>query len=190
MKKVISPILALLGLVLTLTSCEDSKSYAELLTDENQCVNKYLVNFRVIDQIPADSVFETGEDAPYYCIDDDSNVYMQVIDPGTDERPVDDARVYFRFTRYNMYNYVLGGDNTLIGTGNADNMNSQSTYFLFNNYIASESTQYGDGIQYPMLYLGYNAKVNLIIKSQAGPENDMAYVVPYLYTITYCKSMI
>ena len=41
-----------------------------------------------------------------------------------------------------------------------------------------------------MLYLGYNAKVNLIIKSQAGPENDMAYVVPYLYTITYYKSMI
>lgn len=190
MKKILSPILALLGLALAFTSCEDSKSYAELLTDENQCVNKYLVNFRVVNEIPADSVFEVGENAPYYCIDDESNVYMQVLDAGTDEKPVDNARVYFRFTRYNMFNYVIGGDNTLIGTGNADNMNTQSTYFLFNNFYSSDSSQYGEGIQLPMFFLGYNAKVNLIVKSQAGPETDMAYVVPYLYSITYYKSMI
>ncbi len=41
-----------------------------------------------------------------------------------------------------------------------------------------------------MKLLGYNAKVNLVIKSQAGPTADMSYVVPYLYTISYYKPVI
>lgn len=227
MKKLIFPIFTLLALAFLTSSCDDSKSYAELLADENKAVNDFLVRHHVINRIPADSVFisrreiaekifkESGEtadsdeayeqsiveimasldkdpskDAPYYRIDDDSNVYMQVISYGTDEKPKKDDRVYFRFTRYNMFYYVVGGDNTLIGSGNADSMNSQSTFFLFENTSVSESTQYGTGIQRPLYFLGYNSKVNIVIKSQAGPESDMSYVVPYLYTITYYKSMI
>lgn len=190
MNKFLFPILLLASLAMALTSCDDSKSYAELLTDENQAVNKYLVEFRVIDHIPADSVFEIGENAPYYCIDENSNVYMQVLSAGTDERPQKNDRVYFRFMRYSLFDYVIGGDNTMIGAGNAEDMNTQSTYFLYDNLYATESYKFGEGIQLPMRFLGYNAKVNLIIKSQAGPESDMAYVVPYLYNITYYKSMI
>lgn len=227
MKKLIFPIFTLLALAFLTSSCDDSKSYAELLADENKAVNDFLVRHHVVNRIPADSVFisrreiaekifkESGEtadsdeayeqsiveimasldkdpskDAPYYRIDDDSNVYMQVISYGTDEKPKKDDRVYFRFTRYNMFYYVVGGDNTLIGSGNADSMNSQSTFFLFENTSVSESTQYGTGIQRPLYFLGYNSKVNIVIKSQAGPESDMSYVVPYLYTITYYKSMI
>lgn len=227
MKKLIFPIFTLLALAFLTSSCDDSKSYAELLADENKAVNDFLVRHHVVNRIPADSVFisrreiaekifkESGEtadsdeayeqsiveimasldkdpskDAPYYRIDDDSNVYMQVISYGTDEKPKKDDRVYFRFTRYNMFYYVVGGDNTLIGSGNADSMNSQSTFFLFENTSVSESTQYGTGIQRPLYFLGYNSKINIVIKSQAGPESDMSYVVPYLYTITYYKSMI
>ncbi len=227
MKKLIFPIFTLLALAFLTSSCDDSKSYAELLADENKAVNDFLVRHHVVNRIPADSVFisrreiaekifkESGEtadsdeayeqsiveimasldkdpskDAPYYRIDDDSNVYMQVISYGTDEKPKKDDRVYFRFTRYNMFYYVVGADNSLIGSGNADSMNSQSTFFLFENTSVSESTQYGTGIQRPLYFLGYNSKVNIVIKSQAGPESDMSYVVPYLYTITYYKSMI
>ena len=227
MKKLIFPIFTLLALAFLTSSCDDSRSYAELLADENKAVNDFLVRHHVVNRIPADSVFisrreiaekifkESGEtadsdeayeqsiveimasldkdpskDAPYYRIDDDSNVYMQVISYGTDEKPKKDDRVYFRFTRYNMFYYVVGADNSLIGSGNADSMNSQSTFFLFENTSVSESTQYGTGIQRPLYFLGYNSKVNIVIKSQAGPESDMSYVVPYLYTITYYKSMI
>ena len=227
MKKLIFPIFAIIALPFLTSSCDDSKSYAELLADENYVVNDFLVRHHVVNYVPSDSVFisrrdiaekmyeESGQtaadeaayeqaiveimaslekdpskDAPYYRIDDDSNVYMQVISVGTDEKPKKNDRVYFRFTRYNLFYYVVGADNTLIGSGNADSMNSQSTFFLFENTSVSESTQYGTGIQRPLYFLGYNSKVNIVIKSQAGPETDMSYVVPYLYTITYYKSMI
>lgn len=190
MKKLLSPIIMLLGLALGLTSCDDSKSYAELLQDENQAVNKFLVQYRVVETLPADGKFEIGPDAPFYRLDEENNVYMQVLSAGTDEKPEKNDRVYFRFTRYNMFYYVVGGDNTLLGTGNADGMNNASTYFLFDNLTVSESTQYGTGIQLPMKYLGYNAEVNLVIKSQDGPTDEISYVVPYLYHIRYFKSMI
>lgn len=190
MKKFLSPIVILFAIAFSLSSCDDSKSYAELLADENQAVNKFLVQFRVEDAIPADGKFEVGENAPFYRLDDDSNVYMQVLSLGTDQKPEKNDRVYFRFTRYNLFHYIVGGDNSLLGTGNADNMNSQSTYFLFENVSISESAQYGYGIQLPMKYLGYEAQVNLVVKSQEGPSDEISYVVPYLYTIRYYKSQI
>lgn len=186
MNKLYTTILSLLCLMAAATSCSDNKSYAELLTDENHCVNAFLAEHRLVDGIPADSVFLTGPDAPYYRIDEDSNVYMQVLQPGTDERAQTGDRVYFRYMRYNLLSYVVGSDDN-IGAGNANNMNTESTFFIFDNLYISQSYQYGEGIQLPMRFLGYDCKVNLIIKSQAGPESDMAYVTPYLYEISYYK---
>lgn len=169
-----------------IVACSDSKSYSELLSDENHCVNAFLAEHRVVDGIPADSVFEVGVDAPYYAIDEDRNVYMQVLEKGDDERAQKDDKVYFRYIRYNLQNYVVGSDDN-VGAGNAIDMTSQATFFLFENQTVNESVQYGDGIQMPMKFLGYNCKVNLVVKSQAGPATDMGYVVPYLYTISYYK---
>ena len=68
--------------VLLLTACKDTKSYSELLNDEEKAVNSFLAHQKVINEIPADTVFETGSDAPYYKIDEDGDIYMQVIKPG------------------------------------------------------------------------------------------------------------
>ena len=54
-------------------SCENNRSYAELLNDERQSCNAFLCNFRLAD-VPADSVFEVGENAPFYKLDPDGNV--------------------------------------------------------------------------------------------------------------------
>lgn len=192
MKKYILPFMTLMAFAIMSTSCHDTKSYAELLTEESEVVNTFLAHHRVVEDIPEDDNFEIGLTAPYYRLDEDNNVYMQVLMKGSDERPEKDDRVYFRYTQYNLYNYIIGDDeyNASISVGNADNMNSASTFFLFDNYTVSESSQYGVGIQLPMHHLGYGAKVNLIIKSQAGPTTEMAYVIPYLFTITYNKPMI
>lgn len=56
------PALALGALLLT--GCEDSKSYAEKLNDENKAVNLFLADNKVIDHIPADSLFEHGTMLP------------------------------------------------------------------------------------------------------------------------------
>lgn len=175
-------VLALVGL----SACDDSKSYAELLNDENKIVNVFLSQHRVVDHIPADSVFEIGPDAPFYCIDDEGDVYMQVLDKGDDQRAEEGDKVYFRYLRYILEYYVVGATDN-VGSGNLDNMSAEPTFFLFENYYLTASSQYGTGIQLPMRFLGYNSKVRMVIKSQAGPTADMSYVVPFLYEISYYK---
>lgn len=63
-------------------SCDDNKSYADLLEDETKAVNSFLADQCVIDKIPADSNFVVGPDAPYYKMDEEGDVYMQVINKG------------------------------------------------------------------------------------------------------------
>lgn len=183
--------LAALTLSFAVASCDDNKSYSELLTDENHYVNNYLADQRVIGEVPADSVFETGPDAPYYQMDEDGNVYMQVVDPGNmKQRPAKDDRVYFRFTRYNLSRYETGKEMT--GAGNSDDVAGENglgaLYFIFDNYNAGTSSQYGAGIQIPMRYLGADAKVNLVVKSQYGFSNEIANVIPFLYEVSYYES--
>ena len=82
-----------------LASCKDSKSYSELLDDEEKSINSFLAHQKVLKQIPADTVFQTGADAPYYQIDDNGNVYMQVLKAGdrTNNRAQEGETIYFRF---------------------------------------------------------------------------------------------
>lgn len=175
-------------MALALSSCKDSKSYAELLNDETKSVNVFLSDQNVIMDIPADSVFEYGPDAPYYRIDPDGNVFMQVIDPGEKAKVKDDAQVFFRFTRYNLHEYaqtgILGS-----GAGNSDDLGKGSASFRFNNYTLSSSSQWGSGLQLPLHFLGYNSRVNIIVKSQFGLTSEISQVIPFLYDIRYLKAI-
>ena len=47
-----------------LTACDNDQSYADRLNEERNAVNAYLANHRVVMNIPEDSVFEVGENAP------------------------------------------------------------------------------------------------------------------------------
>lgn len=75
------------AVAVSVTSCEDSKSYAELLTDEAHDINRYLADHRVVNSIPKDTVFEVGPDAPFYRLDEDGNIYMQVLDSQAQRLP-------------------------------------------------------------------------------------------------------
>ena len=101
-----------------LPACKDKESYADLLRDENQAVNAYLAGYPVISTIPADGKFVTTQEimqtqglpreeaellTPFYRMDDDGYVYMQVVNPGlTDSKAQENQLIYFRFTRYNL----------------------------------------------------------------------------------------
>lgn len=182
-------IVALAVFLFSMAACSDTKSYADRLNDENKAINLYLSNFKVINSIPEDTVFRTGENAPFYRLDEEGNFFMQVIRPGdrTNNMAVDDQLIYFRFTRYNLtyfYNY-----NELIGEGNANNMDYSATSFRFNNTTLSSSTQYGQGIQMPLNYLGIDCEVNIIVKSQYGFTSELSQVTPYLYNIRYFRPL-
>lgn len=176
-----------------LASCSKTESYSDLLKKEQKVSNWYLAQHKVCNEIPADSVFLMGPDAPFYRMDDDGYVYMQVIKaPNLKDRkiPAYGDQVYFTFTRYNietMYN-----DNTLdvTGVGNQGDFVSSvgNTYFIFNNYSVSSSSQFGSGIQLPVSYLGYDSEVNILLKSYYGFSDESTTCIPFLVNTRYFKA--
>jgi len=186
------PLIALASLALAMVSfsCSDGKSYAELLTDETKNVNAFLANQRVITEIPEDSIFEVGENAPYYKIDPDGNVYMQVLSLGSGEKAKANEMIYFRYMRYDLSNYAKA-DTLSSGSGNAEDMEYESTWFRYDNYVLTTSSQYGYGLQMPLKFLPVeDSHVNIIIKSQYGLTSEISYVIPFLYNVRYYKSPI
>jgi len=195
MHKQITFLLTAMAAIVLISACSDGKSYADMLTEERKAANYYLAQHRVVDGIPDDNKFETGPDAPYYRMDEDGNVYMQVLNPGTaDNKVEDDQQVYFRFARYNLQTFQTSGYATvddavaageLAPEGNAFNLTYGATWFRYGNFSTNTLSQYGSAIQLPLGYLGLDCEVNLVVKSQLGFTSEMANVVPYLYNIRY-----
>ncbi|MDE6130987.1 MAG: DUF4827 domain-containing protein, partial [Muribaculaceae bacterium] len=167
-------------------SCDDSKSYAELLNDEAHYINSYLVDNIVVPEVPADTVFETGENAPYYKLDEDGNLYMQVINPGTEGNKVKyDEVINFRFMRYDMRSYDSATGTFSSSWGNEEDLSIPAASFRYQNFQLATSAQWGAGIQMPLSYLPVDCEVNLIVKSRYGFTDEEANVVPYLYHLRY-----
>jgi hypothetical protein len=177
--------------LLLLTACDNDQSYADRLNEERNAVNAYLANHRVVMSIPEDSVFEVGENAPFYRIDTDGNVYMQVLNAG--DRVNDKAKVgepiYFRYSRYNLSVWYASGEMTVY-SGNENSMDQQPCSFNYGDYNLPSSSQWGYGLQFPLVFLGVECEVNLVIKSQYGFTNEISYVMPFLFHVRYYHSMI
>jgi hypothetical protein len=174
-----------------LTSCNDDQSYADRLNEERNAVNAYLANHRVVMSIPEDTVFEVGPDAPFYRIDADGNVYMQVLNPG--DRVNDKAKtsepIYFRYARYNLATWYASGAWTQTD-GNENTMDAFSCSFNYADYTLPSSSQWGYGLQFPLLFLGVECEVNLIVKSQYGFTSEISYVQPFFFHVRYFHSQI
>lgn len=174
-----------------MTACDDDESYADRLNAERNAVNAYLANHRVVMSVPADTVFEVGEDAPFYRLDEDGNVYMQVLNAG--DRVNDKAKtsepIYFRYARYNLATWYANGTWS-ITSGNENTMDAVSCSFNFADYSLPSSSQWGYGLQYPLLFLGVECEVNLVIKSQFGFTSEISYVQPFFYHVRYFHSQI
>lgn len=172
------------------TSCTDSDSYADLLETERKSTNAYLANCRVVNHVPEDSVFEYGEDAPYYRMDEDGFIYMQVIEPGDLEDKAEDGEIiYFRFMRFSLNDWYDDPDD-YDEEGNANDVSYSSTYIRYLDFTLSSTYQYGVGLHTPLGYLGVDCEVNLIIKSQYGLYDEISYGIPYLYNVRYFRSQI
>lgn len=175
------------ALVALSVSCSDDKSYAQLLNEENQAVNNFLADQQVVLGIPEDTVFVTGPQAPYYRLDDDGVLYMQVLNAGTPgNRVKDDEQIYFRYTRYAMSAYRNGK----LGTPEGNTLTLVACWFRYNNFRIQGSSQWGQGIQYPLALLPVDCEVNLIIKSRMGFTDEQSDVQAYLYHLTYQRPAI
>lgn len=170
------------------TACEKGESYADLLKKEEKAVNWYVSGFWVEDEIPADSVFISGEDAPFYKMNEDGSVYMKVIDAGDiGDKPQKGDRVYFRYSRMNLRNFYEAGLEQWIGNSSDLNAATQPTSFIMGNFTLSSSYQYGTGMQLPLNYLGYNSRVQLVLKASAGFLAEQSQCLPYVVDVRYFK---
>ena len=165
-----------------LTSCGDSQSYSSLLANEDRYTNNFLADQQVITYIPADSVFEYGENAPYYRIDPDGMLYMKVLGPGTPGNMVEDnEQIYFRYTRYALAAY----SDKQLPAGEGNNLTLSPAWFRYNNFQLQASYSWGEGIQRPLAFLPVDCEVLLVVKSQLGLTSEQSYVQPFLYQLTY-----
>lgn len=165
------------------SSCDNTKTYAELLTEEDKYVNTFLSDQRVEMDIPADTVFEVGPNAPYYRLDEDGFLYMQVLKAGTPGNRVEnDQQIFFRFTRYALADYANSGK-LPVGAGN--NITLKACWFRYQNFSIQNSYDWGVGIQRPLEFLPIDCEVNLVVKSQYGIMTETTNVQPYLWTLTY-----
>lgn len=185
-----------LALVLLLfsASCSKTQSYSDLLKNEQKVSNWFLAQHTVCNEIPADSVFEEGPNAPFYRMDDDGYVYMQVIKSnkkGERDIPHTGEQVYFTFTRYDID--AMYKNNTLDIAPSYSNQDdlwgvNTNTYFIFNNYRVTVSSNFGSGVQVPVSYLGYNSEVNILLKSYYGFAEDNTTCIPFLVNARYFKA--
>lgn len=190
-KNKITIFLACLSVMLgaAMTSCDDTQSYSDLLRDEEKAVNWYLSALRVEPYAPKTiDEFIIGEDAPYYKMDEDGYLYMQIVNKGSDEMAEVNDRVYFRFMRKCIKYLYQGYD--VSWEGNAWDMNNGlgSTSLIYQNYSVPTTSQFGTGIQLPLQYCGYDSEVNLVISSNQGFTTDQTSCLPYIYNVKYYKA--
>lgn len=177
--------------MLATTSCSESESYSELLRDEEKAVNWYLAEKNIELVLPDDpkqmkTVESMGEDAPFYKLDADGYVYMQVVSANFDDMVEEGDLVYFRFNRQNI-SYLYEGVEAPI-SGNGDYLANGATSFIYKNTYLSSTTTWGDGIQMPLKYLGYNSEVNLVLRSYYGFADEQSSCIPYAINLKYFKA--
>lgn len=177
-----------LAALIPLPSCDKGESYADLLKKEEKAVNWYLSGESVETVIPADSIFITGEDAPFYKMNEDGSVYMRVVDAGNmNDRPKKGDRVYFRYSRMNLRNFYELDSETWIGNSSNIGAGVPSTSFIYGSYTLPSTYQYGTGVQLPLDYLGYNSRVRLVLKAQSGFTSEQSQCLPFVFDIRYFK---
>lgn len=188
---------AALLILLTTGACSKSQSYSELLRDEEKACNWFLSNKNVSLELPEDpkdlitgssldsNGEEYGEDAPFYKLDEEGYVYMQVVSADFNDRVVEGDLVYFRFIRQSIKDLYEGIDVT--PGGNGDYLPNGATSFVYRNTYLSSTTTWGTGIQMPLQYVGYNSEVNLVLKSYYGFTEEQSYCIPYIMNIRYFK---
>lgn len=191
MKKISPYLFVAFMALLSLASCSKGESYSDRLNAERKACNTYLAGHQVINEIPSDTVFITGKDAPFYRIEKDGQVYMQVVKAG--DRKTDKAKkgetIYFRFTRSNLQTWFSTGVMEM-DLSNENDLSQDATYFNYKDFTLPASSQWGYGIQLPLEYLGVESEVNLVIKSQYGFTSELSYVLPFLYHVRYFHSQI
>lgn len=209
MKKQLNLIIMTLLAVVTLASCSDSVTYADMKKKERNAINRYISNQKI--QKISEAKFEeqgftTDTTKNEYVLFESNGVYMQIVrkGEGASLKPGETATVLCRFKEYN----ILEGDSALQLTNilqynwQVDKMTVKNTSGTFTaSFISGESLMYTryssqavpSGWLVPLSYINLGripqgdeiAKVRLIVPHTQGQSDASQNVYPCLYEITY-----
>ena len=169
------------------TITQHPNTLEDMKKTEQRAMKKYLSKFDVVDQLPAITDIQVGSVAPFYKLNSEGTVYMQVVRMGTAPAASEGETIYFRFLRYNLLSYYNTG---LLpnGEGNMHIITPVATSIVIGSHNQS-TTRWGTAIQMPMLLgLPVDSEVNLVVASEAGFSSEISSVIPFLYNIRYFKS--
>lgn len=208
MKKQLNLIIMTLLAVVTLVSCSDSVTYADMKKKERNAINRYISNQKI--QKISEAKFEeqgftTDTTKNEYVLFESNGVYMQIVrkGEGASLKPGETATVLCRFKEYN----ILEGDSALQLTNilqynwQVDKMTVKNTSGTFTaSFISGESLMYNryssqavpSGWLVPLSYINLGripkgeeiAKVRLIVPHTQGQSDASSNVYPCLYELS------
>lgn len=170
-----------ISLLLLTTACSKTKSYAEMVKEENEAISRFIEEegLSVVEEMPSTIPFA---DKVYYKTPE--GLYIHIKAKGT---PVsfsaDPDKVYMEYEAYSFFksNSTKGGAGTLPS-------------FSYNNQYAAYGSDYlCEGMLIPIktekFGLGDDSRVNIIIPSKLGTSSQQSAVEPVYYEgLTYTVS--
>lgn len=161
----------------------------DLKNTEKRAMKKYLSKFDIVDVLPAINDIQVGSVAPFYKLNPEGTIYMQVVKMGSEPAATNGETIYFRYLRYNLLSYLENGV-LPNGQGNLNSVSQDVSFFEVGSYKPT-TIQWGIAIQMPMLLgLPVDSEVNLVVASECGFTSEISNVIPFLYNIRYLKTAI
>lgn len=194
MKKLVLLFLSLLAFSFAFQACDDSKTYAEMLEEEDDAIAAFIRDndIQVISQTEFFNNDSTTDVSKNEYVQLSSGVYMQIVDKGSDnlaDTVKNNDLILVRFMEYS----ILDKDTSL------SNLNAVETVDEFKYTVTSSSiagifmkggfmySYYGSSVPagwlVPLPYVRDMAHVKLIVPSKMGHSTAMQYVYPYFYDI-------
>lgn len=188
MKKITWFVIIAIGLIVTISSCSKTETYADKLKSERKTIKRFIKDndIELIDTYPANGVFKENQ----FFVDTKTGVYFNVVDSGNGRRAratTPRSEVYFRYKESRLlpdttqYSNVEGGLQPLSLTYGLSTTYKSSTdadaYYFLSPAIAA-----------PLLYVGEEAIVKIIIPFNAGSAYQASYFIPaYCGYVKYTK---
>lgn len=199
MKKLTFFFLTLMALCIGFQACDDTKTYAEMLEDEDNAIEAFIrdSNITVISQSQFYAQDSTTDPAKNEFVQLASGVYMQILDKGVEDKSdtvKNNDIILVRFSEYDVLNKYTSYSNLDI-VYMVDEFryvvtsSSIAGIFTGGNYMYSTSSSVNTAVPagwlVPLEYVRNKAHVKLIVPSKMGGNVGMQNVIPYYYDIKY-----
>lgn len=193
MKKLTFFFLALLAFGLGFQACDDTKTYAEMLEEEEDGIKAFIKDSSIVvisqSQFYAqDSMTDVDKNEFVQLA---SGVYMQIVDKGSKleaDTLKDGDEVLVRFAEFDILKKEYTWANNLNSAETVDAFRYTSTSssiagIFLQGYMLNYGPAVPAGWLVPLTYVRDGARVKLIVPSKMGQSQAMQSVLPYYYYI-------